>query len=79
MKRIIITISLLFLTSALLTAQVGKQTDFLLDFEYVTEIQSNFGAKYNWVNLITFSAGIPTEKISPRWRNGNFRAELISV
>ena len=62
-----------------LNAQDGKQKDFLLDVEYVTEMQSNFGAKYNWVNLITLSAGLPSEKISPRWRNGNFRSELISV
>jgi hypothetical protein len=78
-KKRIIIISLLFFTNDLLNAQDSKQTDFLLDFEYVTEIQSDFGAKYNWVNLFTLSAGLPTAKINPHWTNGNFRAEFISV
>ncbi|MCL2290141.1 MAG: carbohydrate porin [Bacteroidetes bacterium] len=47
--------------------------------EYYTEIQSNFGKKFNWVNLLSLMGELPTEKISKRWKNGSFNIDLITI
>ena len=74
MKKIFI-VSLLFLTNYSLYAQ---DTAFV-NVEYTTEVQTNFGKKYNWINLLSLSAELPTEKISSRWENGKFQMEIISI
>jgi hypothetical protein len=64
--------------SLLLFAQDNPQkATFNLD--YTTEVQTNFGKKYNWVNLLSVSVGLQSEKISQRWTNGYLYAEFISV
>ena len=65
-----------FLTYSLY-AQDSAQTSFGIN--YATEIQTNFGEKYNWVNLLSLSAELPTEKISKKWKNGSFQIETISI
>ena len=47
--------------------------------DYTTEIQTNFGKNYNWVNLLSLSGELPSEKISKRWKNGLFQIEIISI
>lgn len=46
---------------------------------YTTEVQNNFGKKYNWVNLLSVSGEIPSEKISRQWKNGSLGVEFISI
>ena len=55
------------------------QEDISFELEYTTEVQTYFDGKYNWVNLLSLSAGLPSEKISERWTKGNFQITLISV
>ena len=50
-----------------------------LELDYITELQTNFGKKYNWVNLLSLSAELPSEKISSNWANGSFHIHLISI
>ena len=75
MKKSFILMSF-FLTYSLY-AQDSVQTSFSVD--YTTEIQTNFGKKYNWANLLSLSAELPTEKINKRFKNGNFQMEIISI
>jgi len=76
MKKIFI-LSILLTGYSLLYAQDSIQAHVGVD--YATEVQTNFGKKYNWVNLLSLSAELPTEKISRKWKNGTFNVELISI
>jgi len=58
---------------------LSAQEEPFVDLDYVTEVQTDFGSKFNWVNLFSLSAGLPTEKISQNWKNGYFNINLISV
>jgi porin len=51
------------------------------DFEVVntTETQTDFNRKYNLVNLLSLSVGLPSEKINSSWTNGSFNIQLIST
>ena len=55
------------------------QENSFIGFDYTTEVQSDFGGKYNWVNLMSLTAGLPSEKINHQWTNGNFHFDIISV
>ncbi|MDR2511422.1 MAG: hypothetical protein LBC89_03000 [Bacteroidales bacterium] len=50
-------ISLIFFATANLFAQDSIRATF--DLNYTTEIQSNFGKKYNWINLLSLSGEPP--------------------
>ena len=73
MKKIILIIGLIAAGS------VVAQTQPTFRAEYFTEIQTNFGEKYNWVNLLSLTAEMPTEKISKHWRNGSFQINTITA
>jgi len=63
----------------LLINNSSAQEKPFIGFDFTTEAQSDFGGKYNWVNLLSLSAGLASEKINQQWTNGNFHIELISV
>ena len=58
---------------------ISAQTQPIFSAEYYTEIQTDFGKGYNWVNLLSLMADVPTEKISKHWKNGHFQADVIAV
>jgi hypothetical protein len=72
MKKLIIAVLIIFCI-------IVAKAQSTLSLDYTTEAQTNFGKKYNWVNLLSLSAGLSSEKISEHWVNGFFRADFISV
>jgi len=74
MKRwIIIALGLM------ITGTTAAQDTTYITVEYHTEVQTNFGKKYNWVNLLSLMGELSSEKIHKRWKNGNFNIDLIST
>jgi len=73
-KWIIIVLGLMITGTA-----VAQDTVASISIEYYTEAQTNFGKKFNWVNLLSIMGELPTEKIHKRWKNGNFSIDLISI
>jgi len=72
-KWLIISIGLL------ITGITTAQDTTFITVEYYTEVQTNFGKKFNWVNLLSLMGELPTEKINKRWKNGSFNIDLISI
>ncbi|MDR2962056.1 MAG: carbohydrate porin [Bacteroidales bacterium] len=72
MKKIWI-FSLFVANYAWLCAQ-NDSTQLRFGVDYTSELQSNFGRKYNWVNLLTLWGEVPTEKLCKGWRGGAFQA-----
>jgi len=50
-----------------------------LTLDYTTDLHSNFGDKYNWVNFLSLTVDLPIEKIIPQWKNGIFYLQLINL
>jgi porin len=73
MKKWIIIVGLF------MTGIVVAKAQLSFEAEYTTEMQTNFGKEYNWVNLLWLSAELPSEKISKRWKNGSFQVQFIST
>jgi len=74
MKKFIIII-----IGLITTISISAQTKPIFSAEYYTEIQTNFGKNYNWVNLLSLMADVPTEEIHKDWKNGSFHADVIAV
>lgn len=46
--------------------------------QYTTELQSDFGRRLNWVNLLSLRATVPMEWLG-LWGNGKLEVQTISV
>ncbi|MCL2682034.1 MAG: carbohydrate porin [Bacteroidales bacterium] len=90
MKKCLITGLTIIICVIVSQAQSDVEVSYITDtsvrpsFEanYITEFQTNFNTKhnkYNWVNLLSLSAELPTETIYNRWKNGSFQIELLSI
>lgn len=68
----------LLLLCLLISGWSFAQTTHEVTASYATEFQTNFGSRYNWVNLVTLNAQLSTEKLG-LWRNGAFKLCAISI
>ncbi|MDR0436716.1 MAG: hypothetical protein LBH22_00280 [Bacteroidales bacterium] len=85
MKKWIITIGLTIFGILTSKAQITSEatleevTPISIEVNYITEAQTDFGKKYNWVNLLSLYGEFSTETINKRWKNGSFQIELLSI
>lgn len=68
--RVVVGATMMLISVTTIQAQENKIS---LGLDYTTELQSNFGKKVNWVNLLSFDA-----EYRP-WRNGELSLNTISV
>jgi hypothetical protein len=57
----------------------ASDDDSTFELNYTTELQTNFGQKFNWVNLLSLYGELPSERINKRWKNGRFGIEPMSI